>query len=46
VLDRLDPELRSDFLAIYSEKLRAAYPRRRDGMTLFPFRRLFMVVRR
>lgn len=32
-----------DFLARYRVKLRAAYPRRADGTTLFPFRRIFMV---
>jgi len=46
VLDSLAPEERSEFLAAYAEKLREAYPRRRDGMTLFPFRRLFMVALR
>ncbi len=46
VLDRLDPAQRSEFLATYAEKLRTAYPRRRDGMTLFPFRRLFIVAQR
>jgi trans-aconitate methyltransferase len=27
-------------------RLRAAYPRRADGITLFPFRRLFIVLRK
>jgi trans-aconitate 2-methyltransferase len=31
------------FEAEYARRLRAAYPRRPDGHTLFPFRRLFMV---
>lgn len=33
------------FTALYGAKLRAAYPRRADGVTLLPFRRLFMVAR-
>jgi trans-aconitate 2-methyltransferase len=35
-------ELRA-FEADYKERLRAAYPKRPDGRTLFPFRRLFIV---
>jgi trans-aconitate 2-methyltransferase len=31
------------FIADYRGRLRAAYPRRADGITLFPFRRLFIV---
>jgi len=31
------------FKAAYAARLRAAYPRRADGRTLFPFQRLFMV---
>ena len=46
LLDRVAPEQRRDFLMAYAEKLRTAYPRRRDGMTLYPFRRLFIVARR
>ena len=34
------------FMADYSKRLRAAYPREPDGATLFPFRRLFIVARR
>lgn len=30
----------------YAARVRAAYPPRADGVTLFPFRRLFIVVRR
>lgn len=45
VIDALDQAERDDFLAVYAEKLRLAYPRRSDGRTLFPFRRLFLVVR-
>lgn len=42
-LERLgDPE-REAFLADYRQRIAAAYPRRVDEMTLFPFRRLFIV---
>jgi trans-aconitate 2-methyltransferase len=34
---------RDAFIAAYKMKLNAAYPRRADGTTLFPFRRLFVV---
>ena len=34
-----------DFTDRYGALLRDAYPRRNDGYTLLPFRRLFMVVR-
>jgi len=34
---------REAFLAAYGAKLRRAYPRRADGKTLLPFRRLFIV---
>jgi len=34
---------RAEFLADYGARIRAAYPPRTDGRTLFPFRRLFIV---
>ncbi len=34
---------RAAFLAEYAARIRAAYPPRPDGRTLFPFRRLFIV---
>ena len=34
------------FLAVYRERLRAAYPRRADGSTVYPFPRLFLVATR
>lgn len=34
------------FTEEYRARLRAAYPRRADGKTLFPFRRLFVLARR
>jgi trans-aconitate 2-methyltransferase len=33
------------FTARHGQKLREAYPRRADGATLLPFRRLFVVAR-
>jgi trans-aconitate 2-methyltransferase len=44
VLDRLDDGDAAAFSAEYSEELRKAYPRRADGTTLFPFRRIFLVL--
>ena len=37
---------REAFLADYRARIADAYPRREDGKTLFPFRRLFMVATR
>ena len=45
-LDRLEPAERIAFEADYTRRLRAAYPPLADGSTLFPFRRLFIVLRR
>lgn len=45
-LDKLDVPDRERFLADYGARVRAAYPPERDGTTLFPFRRLFMVAER
>ncbi|HTN12810.1 MAG TPA: methyltransferase domain-containing protein [Acetobacteraceae bacterium] len=42
-LDRLSGDLRAGFLAAYTEAMREPYPRRADGSTLVPFRRVFMV---
>lgn len=46
LLDALAEPDRAAFLADYRDRMRAAYPRRPDGRTLFPFRRLFLVARR
>ncbi len=46
LLDALDDDARDGFLADYTARIRAAYPRRPDGRTLFPFRRLFVVARK
>jgi len=43
LLAALDEPERSQFEATYTELVDAAYPRRADGKTLFPFRRLFMI---
>ncbi len=40
-----DPEAQDRFLAAYRRRLREAYPKRKDGKTAFPFRRLFFVAR-
>jgi len=42
VLDRLAAEQREAFLAEYGARLRSAYPKR-DGVTVFPFTRTFVV---
>ncbi len=41
----LDGSEREAFIADYKSRLRKAYPRRTDGTTLFPFKRLFAVAR-
>ena len=46
MIDALDAADYASFEAAYGERLRAAYPKRTDGRTLFPFRRLFIVARR
>lgn len=45
VLEALPPELARGFEHDYAARLRAAYPRRADGRTLLPFRRIFIVAR-
>lgn len=42
----LDEEERKGFYDTYAKLLAEAYPMRADGITLFPFRRLFIVARR
>lgn len=46
VLEALPPELAKGFEAAYRARVREAYPRRPDGKTLLPFRRIFLVARR
>jgi trans-aconitate 2-methyltransferase len=43
LLAALDEPERSQFEAAYTALVDAAYPRRADGKTLFPFRRLFLI---
>jgi trans-aconitate 2-methyltransferase len=45
VIAALTPGELDDFMARCTPALAAAYPRRPDGCTLFPFRRLFMIAR-
>ena len=45
LLEALDEPDRAPFEARYAELVAPAYPRRPDGRTLFPFRRLFIVGR-
>ena len=45
-LDALDGDDRDGFETAYRARVRAAYPPRADGRTVFPFRRLFLVMRR
>jgi len=42
-LQALEGDERQAFLDAYADRIRAAYPPRGDGSTLFPFRRLFIV---
>jgi trans-aconitate 2-methyltransferase len=43
LLEALPEGMRGPFEAEYRRRVLAAYPKRDDGSTLFPFRRLFMV---
>jgi trans-aconitate 2-methyltransferase len=43
LLGALDEPERSQFEDAYTKLVDAAYPRRPDGKTLFPFRRMFIV---
>jgi trans-aconitate 2-methyltransferase len=45
-LNALPPQDRDAFVAEYLDAIRPAYPPRPDGRVLFPFRRLFLLVRR
>jgi trans-aconitate 2-methyltransferase len=45
-LAALEDGMRDDFLAAYGERVRANYPRRPDGTTLYPMRRQFLVAAR
>ena len=43
IIDGLSDAERTLFLSTYGQHLREAYPKRADGSTLYPFRRLFIV---
>ncbi len=43
LLAALDEPRRSEYEAEYAARVRAAYPKRADGTTLFPFHRLFLI---
>jgi trans-aconitate 2-methyltransferase len=43
VLTGLDDDARAEYVERYRQRLREAYPARAGGVTLYPFRRLFMV---
>lgn len=43
ILNGLDDHEREVFRTAYAERLRATYPQRSDGQTLYPFERLFIV---
>lgn len=45
-LDALPADQREPFRQAYADAVRPHYPRRADGTTLLPFRRLFMIARR
>jgi trans-aconitate 2-methyltransferase len=45
-LNALAPEERTAFESDYAARVRVAYPQRADGSTVFPFRRLFFVLRK
>jgi trans-aconitate 2-methyltransferase len=45
-LDALQGPARDDFVRDYKARLNTAYPPRKSGRTLFPFRRIFAVARR
>jgi len=46
LLDILDADEEKAFFADYSARTQAHYPKRADGKTLYPFRRLFIVATR
>ena len=46
LLDALDEPQKSQFEAGYAALVREHYPRRADGTTIFPFKRLFIVATR
>jgi trans-aconitate 2-methyltransferase len=45
-LECLSREQQAQFESDYARRLRGAYPRRADGTTLFPFKRLFIIAQK
>jgi trans-aconitate 2-methyltransferase len=43
VMDKLEKAEAEEFLRVYGERVREAYQKRQNGITLFPFRRLFIM---
>ena len=46
LLDVLDEGEKETFFSAYSALTQQAYPKRPDGKTIFPFRRVFIVARK
>ncbi len=46
ILDALPGDDRHAFLSEYAERIADAYPPARDGRTVLPFRRLFIIATR
>ena len=46
LLDLLDDDEADEFFAAYSTLAQKLYPKRSDGITLYPFRRIFIVVKK
>lgn len=46
LLDVLDDHEAEDFFSVYSSLAQKAYPQRADGITLYPFRRIFIVAKK
>lgn len=44
ILEALDAKEKDDIISRYEEVMHAAYPVRKDGTVLFPFRRMFMTL--
>jgi trans-aconitate 2-methyltransferase len=43
ILSLLDDAERAEYLSVYAEKVRAAYPPSANGSTVFPFKRIFFI---
>lgn len=45
-VNALDDSQQQDFIACFDRRIEAAYPQNSAGITLFPFRRLFVIAQR